>query len=289
LRVLAVSHQLGHVLMGEMDIKVNLLERLLKHAETTIRYNVYFGNNRDGYDQPGRVAHESIFDMNNGFYRCPSTQQGYSPFTTWTRGLAWIILGCAEQLEFLSTLDTSEYDNLSIPNMENKNSVLKRIEDAARITADFYIREMPADGIPYWDTGAPNLYKLGDYVNNPADPFNPYEPVDSSAAVITAQGFLRLGNYLRDKNRDDAERYFQSGLTIAESLFKEPYLLTDPNHQGLLLHTVYHHPNRWDHIPEGKSVPYGEATMWGDYHARELALYIKRLAWDEPYLKFYLD
>jgi hypothetical protein len=289
LRVLAVSHQLGHVLMGEMDIKVNLLERLLKHAETTIQYNVYFGDNRDGYDQPGRVAHESIFDLNNGVYRCPSTQQGYSPFTTWTRGLAWVITGCAEQLEFLSKVNSSEFEGFTIPNMENKDSTLQRIENAARITAEFYIREMPADGIPYWDTGAPNLYKLGDHVNKPADPFNPYEPVDSSAAVIAAQGLLRLGNYLRGKNRDDAGRYFQAGLTITESLFKEPYLSTDPGHQGLLLHTVYHHPNRWDHVPEGKSVPCGEATMWGDYHARELALYIKRLAENGPYLKFYLD
>ena len=50
------------------------------------------------------MAHESLFNMNDGRYRCPSTQQGYSPFTTWTRGLSWIMLGYAEQLEFLQTL-----------------------------------------------------------------------------------------------------------------------------------------------------------------------------------------
>ena len=33
------------------------------------------------------------------------TQQGYSPFTTWTRGLAWIICGYPEELEFLRTID----------------------------------------------------------------------------------------------------------------------------------------------------------------------------------------
>ena len=58
---------------------------------------------RDTYDVRGRVAHESIFNVNDGAYRCPSSQQGYSPFTTWTRGLAWILLGYAEQLEFLAT------------------------------------------------------------------------------------------------------------------------------------------------------------------------------------------
>lgn len=289
LRVLAISHQLGHSLMGEMDEKINLLQRVLMHAEATARYNVYFGQNRDGYDISGRVAHESIFDLNNGAYRCPSTQQGYSPFTTWTRGLAWVITGYAEQLEFLSQIDSSEFEGFNIPNMENKNAVLKRFEDTIRTVADFYIREMPADGIPYWDTGAPNLHKIDDYLSKPADPYNEYEPVDSSAAVIAAQGFLRLGKYLQGHDQKNADRYFQAGLTIADTLFKEPYLSVDQKHQGLLLHSVYHQPNRWDHVPKGKSVPCGEATMWGDYHARELALYIKRLASNESYLKFYLD
>ncbi len=104
LRVLAVAHQLGHVLMGEKDRRINLLERFLQHAETTARYNVYFGEGRDLFDVRGRVAHESIFNTNDGSYRSPSTQQGYSPFSTWTRGLAWILLGYAEELEFLSSL-----------------------------------------------------------------------------------------------------------------------------------------------------------------------------------------
>jgi hypothetical protein len=50
---------------------------------------------------------------------------------------------------------------------------------------------------------------------------------------------------------------------------------------------VYHRPNGWDHIAPGQSVPNGEASMWGDYHARELALYLQRVARDEPYLTFY--
>src|SRR5438552_10070490 len=35
LRVLAVAHQLGQVLMGEDDRKISLLERLVQHAQTT--------------------------------------------------------------------------------------------------------------------------------------------------------------------------------------------------------------------------------------------------------------
>src|ERR1051326_6627956 len=100
LRPLPVAHLLGHVLMGERDEPVSLLQRLLEHASTTARFNVYYGQGRDAFDVPGRVAHESIFNVNDGSFRCPSSQQGYSPFSTWTRGLAWSILGFAEQLEF---------------------------------------------------------------------------------------------------------------------------------------------------------------------------------------------
>ena len=34
-------------------------------------------------------------------------------------------------------------------------------------------------------------------------------------------------------------------------------------------------------------MPCGESSMWGDYHARELALLIRRMARDEPYYAFF--
>jgi hypothetical protein len=95
LRSLAVAHQLGHVLMGEHEERISLLRRLIQHARTTAHYAIYYGEGRDAYDVRGRVAHESIFNTNDGNYRCPNSQQGYSPFSTWTRGLAWAILGFA--------------------------------------------------------------------------------------------------------------------------------------------------------------------------------------------------
>jgi hypothetical protein len=159
---------------------------------------------------------------------------------------------------------------------------------AARATCDFYIEHTPVDGIPYWDTGAPNLHKLGDYLERPADPYNEFEPVDSSAAAIGAQGLLRLGKYLSDKGQADAgNKYRQAGLTVLNRLLEEPYLSTDPAHQGLLLHSIYHRPNGWDYVPEGSKIPYGESSMWGDYHIRELALYVGRIMQNEPYYTFY--
>ena len=43
-------------------------------------------------------------------------------------------------------------------------------------------------------------------------------------------------------------------VTVADRLFAEPYLSTDPYHQGLILHAVYHRPNGWDYVPEGRVV-----------------------------------
>lgn len=285
LRSLAMAHQLGHVLLGEGDARSNLLHRLLTHAETTARYNVYFGKGRDRFDVRGRVAHESIFNLNDGSYRCPSTQQGYSAFTTWTRGLAWILLGFAEELEFLETVHPSDFK----PEWDKKK-VLRRFLEVATAVADYYIAETPTDGVPYWDTGAPGLVRLGEYRDRPADPFNDHEPVDSSAAVIAAQGFLRLGAYLRSHgDRKGGERYRAAGLTIARTIFQEPYLSTDSNHEGLILHSIYHRPKGWDYIPPKSKVPRGESSMWGDYHARELALMILRTVEGKPDYKFWTE
>lgn len=284
LRALALAHQLRHALMGERDEKINLLHRLFEHASNTAKYNIWYGEERDAYDVPGRTAHESVFNTNNGDYRCPSSQQGYSPFSTWTRGLAWAMLGFAEQLEWLATLDDAEFQDFSA-----REGVETLFLKAARVTCDFYIHETPTCGIPYWDTGAPGLVKLGDYKNHPANPFNEHVPVDSSAAAIAAQGLLRLGHYLIETKGEAKEgvRYVEAGLAVAKTLFDEPYLSTNVHHEGLLLHSVYHRPNGWDYVPEGRKVPCGESSMWGDYHARELALYVERLAENAPYYTFF--
>ncbi|MFZ4683150.1 MAG: glycosyl hydrolase, partial [Terrimicrobiaceae bacterium] len=131
------------------------------------------------------------------------------------------------------------------------------------------------------------LHKLGDYRSKPAQIENDFEPVDSSAAAIAAQGLLRLGRYLDSKGDQRGAKYWQAGLTVADTVLGEPYLSTDPNHQGLILHSIYHRPNGWDHIPAGSKIPRGESSMWGDYHARELALYLQRLIENKPYYTFF--
>ena len=284
LRALAIAHLLGHTLSEEQDARVSLLGRLVQHADATAKYNVYYGRGRDRFDVRGRVAHESMFNVASGTYRGPSTQQGYSPFTTWTRGLAWAMLGFAEQLEFLPLVPDD-----TLASCGGRERVETMMLEAAQATCDHYIDIAAADGVPYWDAGAPGLAYLEDWRDKPADPFNPHEPVDSSAAAIAAQGLLRLGRLLSRRDAAAADQYQQAGLRVVETLFDEagPYLSTGSAHQGLLLHSVYHWPNAWDYVPPGAATPRGEASQWGDYHAREVALYVKRLANGGPYLTFF--
>ena len=283
LRALALSHRLGHRLIGEQDVQINLLERLLQHARATAQFSVYYGTDRDTYDLRGRVAHESLFNPANGTYRGPNSQQGYSPFSTWTRGLAWAMLGFAEQLEFLDTVADASFPG------ETRDAASAWMLDAARATCDFYIDQAAcADGIPYWDTGAPGLSTMDGWGDRDADPFNDREPVDSSAAAIAAQGLLRLGHFL-DRSGESGDRYTQAGLRVLDTLFdaNRPYLSQSADHQGLILHAIYHRPNGWDHVPKGSKIPRGESCQWGDYHAREAALYVKRLAENTNYLTFF--
>jgi hypothetical protein len=283
-RILCLAHRLGHMLMGEGDKPISLLGRAVEHVQTTARFNVYFGQGRDTWDVPGRVVHESIFNTKDGNYRCPSTQQGYSAFSTWTRGLAWILCGYAEQLEFFQTVKPVELEPLGV----GKRALVAMMEKVARATADFHIENSFADGVPFWDTGAPGVASFGRYTSEPSDPYNDVEPLDSSAAAICAQGLLRLGNYLSKKgDKKSGIRYRNAAMTTAAALLDEPYLSTSSRHQGITLHAIYHRPKNWDHIPRGSRQPCGESAMWGDYHMMELIHLVLREAEDGPYPTFF--
>jgi unsaturated chondroitin disaccharide hydrolase len=167
-RAVILSHMLGHVLQGENDKKINLLQRAIQHLLATVKYSIYYGEGRDEYDIPGRTAHEIIFNTNDGNYRCPNSQQGYTGFSTWTRGLAWAICGLGETLEILDRLPEEDYAAII-----SKEELTKTLEKAALATGEFYIKNTPSDGIPYWDTGAPHLFQMGDYLNRPSDPLMP--------------------------------------------------------------------------------------------------------------------
>ena len=152
LRALAVGHQLGHALMGENDRKISLLDALSQHAAATAQYSVFYGEGRDVYDVRGRVAHESIFNPNDGNYRCPNTQQGYSPFSTWTRGLAWAML----RIRRAARISRDIPDERTGGHRRAATVKVVVLQQGGGSSLRFLHRARHgADGIPYWDTGAP--------------------------------------------------------------------------------------------------------------------------------------
>ena len=255
----------------------------MHHAHATADYNVSYGRGRDIYDVRGRVAHESLFNPANGSFRGPSSQQGYSPFTTWTRGLAWAILGFAEQLEFLATLSMRMLEPGA--DARDRPDARRRPRDLRLLHRDV----AAADGVPYWDSGAPGLAALGDWGSRPADPFNDHEPVDSSAAAIAAQGLLRFARVPARSAASDGDALRAGGAPRARHAVRSRWTIprARPDHQGLLLHSIYHRPNGWDYVPDGAKIPRGESSMWGDYHAREAAVLRAATGRRRPYLTFF--
>lgn len=197
IRILFRAHQLG----GEEE----LYRKAVTHARTTEKYLVRKAGTRL-VDGDGMVIHEAIFNPARGEFRNLSTQQGYSPFTCWARGLAWAMYGFTDTYLF------------------TKEPLF--LETAERC-AGFYLENTPDDGVPFWDYGAPNI---------------PDEPLDSSAAAIAAGAFWKLKDIAGTER--SAAIYKQAALQILYSLTGESFS-NDSTREGILRHGVYHKPMNW--------------------------------------------
>lgn len=167
----------------------------LEHCRTTERYLVRLD---------GGTVHEGIFDPETGGFLRPSTHQGWSADSTWSRGLAWAIYGftTAHRLR-------GEAESLA----------------TAQRCADYYLRHAPAGLVPYWDfdlpTDGPRLW-------------------DSSAGAIAASGLWDLAEAVAGVA--EQERYRAASLTILRTLCSEQFLpWNQPEWEGILLHGVYHY------------------------------------------------
>jgi unsaturated chondroitin disaccharide hydrolase len=168
----------------------------LEHSHTSAHYLVR---------PDGGTAHEALFDPDSGRFLRESTQQGWRPDSTWSRGLAWAIYGFTA-VHRLSGAATSE------------------LLDVARRCADFYLRRTPPGLVPYWDydlpPDAPHLW-------------------DSSAAAITASGLLDLAEAVPEAT--EQQRYRHAALIILGTLCGDEFLPRGwPEWEGILLHGIYH-------------------------------------------------
>lgn len=171
----------------------------------------------------GSTAHEGIFDLESGKFLRQSTHQGLAAESAWARGLAWSLYGFSQMFA---------------------QTGLDEFLDVAERNADYWLANLPADGVPYWDFHA-------DLSRPP--PWGPQK--DSSAAAIAASGLLDLARQTHSPEKEI--RYRATALAMLDALTGPDYLADQrPGWEGILLHGVYH---------TAKNLGVDESVMWGDF------------------------
>jgi rhamnogalacturonyl hydrolase YesR len=187
----------------------NLYTMAVNHAVQTM----------DNHVRPdGSTFHVVDYD-DNGKVVSQFTWQGARNDSTWARGQAWAIYGFT--ITYRYTKDA-------------------RFLTTAQHLADYFIKYLPPDFVPYWDF-SPEIACC----NNPRD---------SSAAAIAAAGLLELSNYAATQT--DKDRYRNAALNIQTSLSSPAYLGDRLATDGVLLHGTAN-------VPGGDS---NKSLVYGDYY-----------------------
>jgi unsaturated chondroitin disaccharide hydrolase len=200
----------------------------VSHASKTMENHVRQNN--------GSTYHYVNYDPATGAVISKATWQGYSTESTWARGQAWALYGFT--IIYRETVD---------PNF---------LATAEKV-ADYFVDNLPADSVPYWDFNAPGI---------------PNTERDTSAAAIAASGLLELSTLADDYDR--RRKYYNTARDILLSLCTSSdtgYLSRDSNGNllspGILIEGCYHHPD----AASGSSI-YNESLIFGDYYLIEALL-----------------
>jgi unsaturated chondroitin disaccharide hydrolase len=196
----------------------NLHAMAFNHAERTML---------DFVRPDGSTWHGVIYGT-NGAVSSKGWRYGVSENSTWARGHAWATYGFT--MAYRETGDA-------------------RFLNTAQRLADYYLANVPADYVPYWDYQAPDI---------------PSAPRDSSAAAITLSALLELSQL--STNAQDGAKYWIAARHILDSLGSTNYLAQGTTSSGILLHGV------------GADPPSDEvdvSLIYGDYYFVEA---LRRLA-----------
>lgn len=177
------------------------------HADTVLREFIR---------PDGSTHHIVCFDPETGARLEARAGQGHSPDSAWSRGTAWALYGMA-----ISYAYTRE----------------DRFLQAAKRVAHFFIANLPADRVPYWDFRVP----AGEGT-----------PRDSSAGACAACGLIELSKLVPPA---ESALYFDAAVKILQSLY-ENYSSWDADEEALLLHAT-------GSAPSGANVDV--PLIYGDY------------------------
>ena len=262
---------LGHRLVEEQDAQISLLDAAgAARARDGDASTSTTGSGRDPYDVRGRVGAREPLQRRERHVSRPEHAAGLLAVQHLDArtGVGDARLRRAARVPRDAAPTTTLGASRRHADRRSRRSSTRRAPRATSISTS-----PPRGRHPLLGHRCARTRALGDWGSRAADPFNDHEPVDSSAAAIARAGPAAASAACSATRGEDGDRYTQAGLRVLDTLFDEtgPYLSRDPAHQGLMLHSVYHWPNGWDHVPAGARTPRGESSQWGDYHAREAA------------------
>lgn len=189
------------------------------HADVTMRNH---------FRPDGGCYHVLDYSQADGRVQEIRRGQGASCMTAWSRGQSWGIYGYT--MMYRGTKD------------EKYRAFAEKLADYALNHPN-----MPADGVPYWDYGAPG------------------EERDTSAAAIMASALIELADYAEGPK---SQRYFNFTLRQLKSLSSFDYFSAgDEIGHFLLKHGVGHKPEKKE-----VDVP----LVYGDYYFLEALVRLKR-------------
>ncbi len=194
-------------------------EIAVNHANTTLK-NHFRENNS--------TFHVVDYDSLSGNIHEKVTHQGFNDSSSWARGQAWAIYGFTMAYRYTQN---------------------ERYLNQAKATVKFFInhKNLPEDGIPYWDFNDPDI---------------PQAPRDVSAATVVASGLLELYTYTQE------EPFLAYAEKVLHTLNSKEYLLKTENEIPFIFkHSTGNYPKN-DEI----DVP----IVYADYYYLEALLRKKK-------------
>ncbi|MCM1178387.1 MAG: glycoside hydrolase family 88 protein [Bacteroidales bacterium] len=201
----------------------SLRDICISHADKTMEHH---------YRPDGSCWHVVSYDMETGLPHVKQTHQGYSDDSSWSRGQSWGLYGYTYMYRLTG------YD---------------RYLQQARKIAGFLLshKNMPEDGIPYWDYDSPDI---------------PDTPRDASAAALMASALIELSGYVE---ADESRRYLNFAERQVRSLASERYTAPVGTNGGfILMHSTGAFP-----LDSEIDVP----LTYADYYYLEALTRLKRL------------
>ena len=172
--------------------------------------------------------HVVVYDTLTGDFVRGCTHQGYADESMWARGQAWGVYGYT-----VAYRETGDH----------------RYLDFVQQVADAFLKDLPEDGVPYWDYNDPRI---------------PNAPRDASAAAVVASALLELSTYLPGEKGDG---YRKEAVRMLASLSSDAYACGDRK-PAFLMHSTGHHP-------AGSEID--ASIIYADYYYIEALLRLKRL------------